>query len=190
MTSAKCLALGGARSGKSHWAEQRLLDRPTRYLATGYPVAAVADDGAWAARIERHRQRRPAHWETIETLDVAEQLRIDDGRAVLVDCLTLWLTRQLDIAGAWDRPAAAAAADLEPVLEDLVAAIAEARSDVIMVSNEVGSGVMPEHPSGRLFADLQGSLNRRVAEQCPEVVLLVAGIPVPVRQPTMDPRGI
>jgi adenosyl cobinamide kinase/adenosyl cobinamide phosphate guanylyltransferase len=180
-----CLVIGGARSGKSHWAEQRLLGRPTRYVATGYPDG----DPQWRDRLGEHRQRRPAHWETNETLDVAGLLRGDDSRPVLVDCLTLWLTRTLDATRAWALRPEQATAIIRPHLLHLVDAVAVAACPVVLVTNEVGSGVVPETASGRLFADLLGELNRRVAQVCDEVVLMVAGIPVPVKSPSSAGEG-
>ncbi len=173
----RCLVLGGARSGKSSWAEDRLRGGPARYLATGYP----AGDAEWQARLERHRARRPDGWETLESLNVAAALAAVDDRPLLVDCLTLWLTRTLDDLGAWELPPAEAMAAVRPRMAQLAAAVGQARSEVVLVSNEVGSGVVPQTASGRIFADLLGDLNRRVAQQCDEVVLMVAGIAVPVR---------
>lgn len=176
-TAARCLVIGGARSGKSHWAEQRLQERSVRYVATGYSEG----DPEWNDRVGQHRLRRPEHWETIETLAVADLLRSADPRPVLVDCLTLWLTRTLDSAGAWDRPAAQSAAAVRPQLLDLAEAVSAAQCEVVLVTNEVGSGIIGETASARLFADLLGELNRRVAHHCEEVVLMVAGIPVRVK---------
>ena len=95
----RTLITGGVRSGKSRHAETIVGTGPVRYVAPGYPPG---DDAEWAARIAAHRARRPAHWETVETIDVAGILGAATDRDVLlVDCLTTWLTRQLDEAGAW-----------------------------------------------------------------------------------------
>ena len=98
----RVLVLGGIRSGKSEWAETVIAasvraGRPVRYLATG----AVADDDAWAARVQAHRDRRPEHWSTVENTDVATQLRSDDASPILVDDVGGWLTATMDRAGAW-----------------------------------------------------------------------------------------
>lgn len=180
MTGSRCLVLGGARSGKSSWAEQRLASGPVRYVATGYPDG----DQEWVERLAGHRARRPDRWETIETLEVAEEIGRDDPRAMLIDCLTLWLTRRLDLVGAWTTTPAVATDLVEPDVAELVAAVAAARCPIVLVSNEVGSGVVPPTAAGRIFSDVMGALNRRIAEQCDEVVLMVAGIPVPVRTPS------
>ena len=98
----RVLVLGGIRSGKSEWAETVIAasvraGRPVRYLATG----ADADDDAWAARVQAHRDRRPQHWSTVENTDVATQLRSDDASPILVDDVGGWLTATMDRAGAW-----------------------------------------------------------------------------------------
>jgi adenosylcobinamide kinase / adenosylcobinamide-phosphate guanylyltransferase len=173
------LVLGGARSGKSHEAERRLLARTSvTYVATG---GERADDPEWRARVATHRDRRPPSWRTVETLDVAGTLTIaGPGDAVLVDCVALWLAGRLDAARTWeaDPGTPAYAESLSAVTRDcdrLVAAVASATSQVVLVSNEVGSGVVPEHASGRLYRDLLGVLNRRLAEVCDDVDIVVAG---------------
>jgi adenosylcobinamide kinase/adenosylcobinamide-phosphate guanylyltransferase len=177
MTS-RILVTGGARSGKSRWAEQRLGRQPVRYVATGYPPG---EDVEWAARVELHRQRRPGAWETIETADAATVLRTPDARPVLVDCVTLWLTRVLDEADAWQRPAG-----LDRVahrVDDLVSAFVGSAATAVLVTNEVGWGVVPPTPAGRLFADLLGAANARLAEAADQVVLTVAGQPLQIKPP-------
>jgi len=175
MSAHRCLVIGGARSGKSSWAERRLAEEPTRYVATGY---GAGDDPQWQARLARHRARRPATWQTVETLDVVGHLALDDPRPVLVDCVTLWLTRVCDEAGVWESGNGEL---VGPAVQALVAAVATGRAEVILVTNEVGSGVVPDSSAGRLFADLLGETNAALAAVCDEVVLMVAGIPVPVK---------
>jgi adenosyl cobinamide kinase/adenosyl cobinamide phosphate guanylyltransferase len=103
---------------------------------------------------------------------------------VLVDCLALWLTAQLDAAGAWERidsgDAAGVQADVLASVDELVAAVHACRADIVLVSNEVGMGVVPATSSGRAFRDLLGITNVRVAEACDETVLVVAGQPLPL----------
>jgi len=173
------LVLGGARSGKSREAESRLLAHgDVTYLATG---GERADDPEWRARVAEHRARRPVQWRTVETLDVASTLAAA-GRAdaVLVDCVALWLAGRLDAARTWvvDAGTPAYAESLAAVARDcdaLVAAVSSTTAHVVLVSNEVGGGVVPEHASGRLYRDLLGVLNRRLALVCDDVDLVVAG---------------
>ncbi|MBO9522299.1 MAG: bifunctional adenosylcobinamide kinase/adenosylcobinamide-phosphate guanylyltransferase [Nocardioidaceae bacterium] len=165
----RVLVTGGVRSGKSRHAEALLDDRPrVDYLAPG-PVPGP-EDPEWAARVAAHQAARPGHWRTVETIDVATAL--DPGTPALVDCLGTWLAAQLDDLRAWDTTG------WEPAFRDrldaLVAAV-EAHEDVVVVTNEVGMGVVPGHASGRVFRDLLGSTNQRVAVVCDEVHLVVAG---------------
>lgn len=172
--SSTTLVLGGARSGKSHWAEQQLTGPgPVDYVATSQPRP---DDPEWVARVELHRRRRPAHWQTIETLDLVDVLASPSATPVLVDCLTLWLTHQFDRLDAWNQPEPEWRAALEQATGALVEAVAATGRHVILVSNEVGSGIVPSTASGRLFQDELGRLNTRVAARCDHVVLCTAGI--------------
>jgi adenosyl cobinamide kinase/adenosyl cobinamide phosphate guanylyltransferase len=149
-------------------------EAPVRYVAT---ARRRADDPEWSARIDVHRARRPATWTTLEDVDVdvAAVVRAGGG-ALIVDDLATWLTGVLDDAGAWEAssvpPAVGAAAD------ELVAAVAAAPDRVVLVSAEVGLGVVPETRAGRLFRDELGALNAALAAVCDEVVLLVAGLPL------------
>lgn len=167
------LVLGGVRSGKSRYAE-RLVAASTdvTYVAPG-PVPDPALDPDWARRVADHRARRPAHWRTVETADVPAAILAAPG-AVLVDCLGTWLTRLLDDAGGWTDAAAAEAA-VARAIDALCAAVAASSQPVVLVSNEVGLGVVPEHRSGRLFRDHLGRLNAAVAGVCDVVQLVVAG---------------
>ena len=173
------LLLGGARSGKSHEAERRLLAEPTvTYVATG---GTRDDDPEWAARVAVHRARRPPGWQTVESLEVARVLDgVTPGEPVLVDCLALWLAGQLDRAHVWESEAgspsyAESLALLARETDALVAAVARTAARVVLVSNEVGGGIVPEHASGRLYRDLLGALNARIAAVCDDVDLVVAG---------------
>ena len=117
-----------------------------------------------------HQARRPAHWTTVETGDLVAAVTTDD--AVLVDCLGTWLTRLVDDAGMWD----AALPDLTAHVDGAVdRAVSVLGGTVVLVTNEVGMGVVPEHRSGRVFRDLLGSVNQRFAAACDEVHLVVAG---------------
>jgi adenosylcobinamide kinase/adenosylcobinamide-phosphate guanylyltransferase len=167
----RILVTGGVRSGKSSHAEGLLAgEARVRYVAPGPSY----DDADWAARIAAHRARRPATWETVETHDLASALVTPDDpdRPVLVDCLGTWLTAVVDEAGAWEAPSGEVLALVESQVAEAVAAMG---GHVVLVTNEVGLGVVPEHRSGRLFRDLLGTVNQRFAAVCDEVHLVVAG---------------
>ena len=169
------LVLGGQRSGKSRFAEG-LIARSG--LAPVYLATATAGDGEMTERIARHRDRRGDGWRTVEEpLDLAGALAREagDGKAVLVECLTLWLA---NLMGA-DR-------DLDAETAILVAALAAAKGPVVLVSNEVGGGIVPDNALARRYADALGTINQRVAEAAERVVLVAAGQPLllkPARQP-------
>jgi len=174
---AHILVTGGVRSGKSRYAESLLsADEPVSYLTPGYP-ADPAVDAEWAARVAAHRLRRPASWLTVETLALAEAVRGAEG-PVLIDCLGTWLTRLFDSWRAWDAEVAEWSGLLEAEASSLVTAIKEHEGDVVVVTNEVGWGVVSEYRSGRLFADNLGRVNQQVAAACDEVFLMVAGRPL------------
>jgi adenosylcobinamide kinase/adenosylcobinamide-phosphate guanylyltransferase len=171
----RLLITGGARSGKSARAEALAAGRPgVAYVAT---APAWPDDPEWVARVALHRARRPAAWQVHETADVARVLRsAAPGQCVLVDCLALWVTALVDAAAAWDDPDAAAVV-LDEHLRILREALAGCAADVVLVTNEVGSGVVPDTSSGRLFRDLLGRVNVALAAACDDVEVVVAGIP-------------
>jgi adenosylcobinamide kinase / adenosylcobinamide-phosphate guanylyltransferase len=167
----RTLVLGGTRSGKSRYAEDLLpAHAPVRYLAT---ARRSADDPEWDARIDAHRARRPPGWVTLEGPDVAGTVRAGGG-PLLVDDLATWLTGVLDDAGAWDSPDV----DISGAVTALVEAVRDGSGDVVLVSAEVGLGVVPATRAGRLFRDELGALNAALAAVCDEVLLLVAGLPM------------
>ena len=170
----KILVSGGVCSGKSTHAESLLAAEPTvTYVAPG-PTVDEDEDPDWAARVAAHRARRPGTWRTVETRDL--DAAISGARdAVLVDCLGTWLTSVLDAESAWDRDGEGVRALVEARLVSLTGALEAAAGTVVLVTNEVGFGVVPEHRSGRLFRDLLGVVNQRVAAACEEVHLVVAG---------------
>lgn len=170
------LVLGGTRSGKSAHAERLLPDdAPVRYLATARRARADGGgDTEWDARIAAHRARRPAVWTTVEEPDVAAALT--GPGPYLVDDLATWLTGVLDDAGAWEAPITPP--DVGARVDELVAAVAAATGRVVLVSAEVGLGVVPATRAGRIFRDELGALNAALAAVADEVVLLVAGLPL------------
>jgi adenosylcobinamide kinase / adenosylcobinamide-phosphate guanylyltransferase len=170
----KSLVIGGARSGKSRAAESLLAGADiVTYVATAY---SPGDDAEWQERVALHRSRRPAHWTTLESVDLAGLLATDGG-PLLVDCLTLWLTRMMDRHDCWDDSgwATGGAAALRSEVEGLLEALRASPRDVVLVTNEVGQGVVPATSSGRRFRDEMGLLNTAVAAECGDVLWCVAG---------------
>jgi len=164
------LILGGASSGKSAYAERLALatGRPPVYLATGQ-----AGDGEMAAKIARHQARRGSEWQLFEApLDLCAPLQGLGKKVVLLDCLTLWLSNHLEAGN-----------NIEAEAERLLSAIANSKSDVIAVSNEIGLGLVPAHALSRAFRDAQGRLNQRFAEAASTVTFITAGLPLPLKAP-------
>lgn len=175
----RTLVLGGIRSGKSNWAESMISAGSTdarqscvRYVATG---PAPDGDNAWTRRVAEHRDRRPAAWRTVETVDVAANLRADPNTPTIVDDLGGWLTAVLDRRGWTAEP-------IDTEVDDLLAAVEATAAHLVLVSPEVGLTVIPATESGRRFADELGLLNQRLAERCQQVVLVVAGQPLWIKQ--------
>lgn len=168
----RVLVTGGVRSGKSRHAEGLVGPGTAVYVAPG-PTAEEDPDPDWADRLAAHRARRPAAWRTWETRDLAASLTVEEP--VLVDCLGTWLTGVLDEAGLWDAPSDQVREHVGSLLDEALRALVARRQRAVLVTNEVGQGVVPEYRSGRLFRDLLGTVNQRVAEACEEVHLVVAG---------------
>ncbi|MGW5775174.1 bifunctional adenosylcobinamide kinase/adenosylcobinamide-phosphate guanylyltransferase [Streptomyces sp. NPDC003863] len=171
----RTLVTGGARSGKSVEAERRLETFPeVLYVATG---GTREGDPEWAERIGLHRERRPGSWRTAETCELVPLLTEEGGPALLVDCLSLWLTDAMDRVGAWDDEtwANGGQAALRERTAELVAAVRATSRTVVAVTNEAGSGVVPATAAGRRFRDELGRLNAAFADECEQVVLVVAG---------------
>lgn len=168
----RILVLGGARSGKSRYAlhlAENLWSRPL-FLAT-----AEAVDEEMAQRIEKHRRVRGEHWSCVEEpLEIARVIGDShyevDG--ILIDCITVWLGNVLHREGAG---AVEKRADL------LVSAFRDAGKELMMVSNEVGTGIVPDNAAGRMFRDLAGDLNQKLAAEADTVVMVTAGLPVPLK---------
>ncbi|MBZ4021642.1 bifunctional adenosylcobinamide kinase/adenosylcobinamide-phosphate guanylyltransferase [Rhodobacter sp. TJ_12] len=162
------MVTGGARSGKSTYAEQRTLamGQPAHYIAT-----AQIWDEEMAERIAAHQARRGPEWRThAEPVALVEVLRATDDAPRLVDCLTLWLTNLMLGNHDWDAAAKA-----------LVATLPDLKSPVVFVSNEVGLGIVPDNRLARDFRDAAGYLNQWVAAAADEVIFTVAGLPMKVK---------
>jgi len=171
VSDAITLILGGARSGKSRYAESLVagFPRPWLYVATAEPL-----DDEMAARIAAHRARRGAGWQAVEApRDLAGVLaEAPPVGAVLIDCLTLWLSNLM---------LADADADVEAEIMRLDGVLARAAAPVVLVSNEVGLGIVPDNVLARRFRDAQGRLNQYIAARADRVVLMVAGLPMVVK---------
>ena len=167
--------LGGSRSGKSAFAESLLDGREdVTYLATS---AGASDDVEWASRVAAHRARRPAGWSTLETTAPSDLLR---RGTVLVDSVTTWVAALMDETGVWtDEPGAEER--LAGRCDALVNAWAMTPAHVVAVSDEVGLGVVPDTRAGRLFRDVLGEVNQRLAGTADEVWFVVAGLPQRLR---------
>ncbi|TDV40435.1 adenosylcobinamide kinase /adenosylcobinamide-phosphate guanylyltransferase [Actinophytocola oryzae] len=165
--------LGGARSGKSAHAEGLLPADDATYVAT---ARLDPDDAEWRQRIAAHVARRPPGWRTVEPTDLPGFL----GRArgpVIVDDLATWLTGVMDDYDAWHGGLDGVRGECDRLVE----AVTDCPAQLVLVSAEVGLGVVPATRSGRLFRDQLGTLNADLAQRCAEVVLLVAGIPLRLR---------
>lgn len=182
------LILGGARSGKSREAERRAIESGLEVCVI---ATAEAGDAEMAARIRHHQMNRPPHWRTVEApLALAAALRghADARRCIVVDCLTLWLTNLIAAAGELseadlidpDR----ALAQLRAEAEALIASLPTLPGRILLVANEVGLGLVPQTPLGRLFRDEAGRLNQALAAVCEEVVFVAAGLPLTLKRPS------
>jgi adenosylcobinamide kinase/adenosylcobinamide-phosphate guanylyltransferase len=201
------------RSGKSAWAE-RIASSWTERVASSWTSEVSGEPGVsgevtyiatapprpsdteWKLRVRAHRDRRPTNWHTAEigenypALAASIQAAPDDS-IVLVDDLGTWLTGVLDQHGGWDRPDGANSAD--PACDELIDAVASCSARLLLVSPEVGWGVVPATRAGRVFADAQGRLNQRLASVCEQTFLVVAGLALPLSppspgQPSLNPH--
>lgn len=190
MKSTITLVLGGARSGKSLWAEQfaRRGNGPVLYVATAQP-----SDDEMAERIANHRANRPADWTTLEVpVDLLSAIRkqAEAGCTVLVDCLTIWVSNAiLARIAAFEDAAVVSPAEWRAIEADLVAEVTglaeHARRSalrLILVSNEVGLGLVPPYPLGRAYRDILGRVNSGLAERADNVIMMVAGLPIDLKR--------
>lgn len=167
------LVLGGVRSGKSSFA----LEIASSAQSVSFIATARASDDEMRRKIERHQSERPSHWRTREEpLQLAEAISSeqDASETTVVDCLTLFAANLME-AYAEDRAA------IDASIEDLCSALRKTDRKIVLVSNEVGSGIVPEYAAGRQFRDLLGEMNQRVAAIADNVVLMIAGLPLPIK---------
>ena len=173
------LILGGARSGKSAHAEQLAAEHGGRVL---YVATAAANDEEMAARIAAHRQNRPSHWQTLEApRDVGARLSAVKQKpdVVLLDCLTL-LVSNITLAKESQAQAIIESA-VQAEIEAIMAARSQLNAALIIVSNEVGLGLVPPYPLGRLYRDILGRANQQLASRANRVLFMVAGLPMTLK---------
>ncbi|WP_407159877.1 bifunctional adenosylcobinamide kinase/adenosylcobinamide-phosphate guanylyltransferase [Bradyrhizobium sp. STM 3557] len=164
------LVLGGARSGKSRYAEGLVTAAPAPWI---YVATAQAFDEEMTARIAQHRSRRAEGWRTVEApLDLAGTMaaHTSSDQIMLIDCLTLWLSNVM-LAGH----------NVEAACDTLVEALAHANGPLVVVSNEVGLGIVPDNALARRFRDAQGRLNQEIAARADRVILMAAGLPLTLK---------
>jgi adenosyl cobinamide kinase/adenosyl cobinamide phosphate guanylyltransferase len=164
---------GGARSGKSHFAQElaRQFPGPKAYFAT-----AQALDEEMGERIRRHRENRPPDWQTLEEplkVPACLEARGDHFSLILLDCLTLWISNLM--TAGWDEPGILEEAD------HLLQACRRAKSSLIVVGNEVGLGIVPDNPQARIFRDLSGLIQQKVAREADQVFFMVSGLPQKIK---------
>jgi len=171
--------LGGARSGKSRFAQELAakLGKRVLFVATGEPL-----DEEMSARIEAHKRSRSPAWKTLEApTDVAQAMRgkIGDAEVVIIDCLTLLVS---NLIGTEDVDAGTLEKRVTAELEELVAFVRTTKAHFIIVSNEVGLGLVPPYPGGRVYRDALGTANQMLARNADEVYFMVAGIPIELKK--------
>lgn len=179
----KELILGGARSGKSAYAQRRAIE-------SGLPVTVIvtasAGDAEMAERIARHQAARPADWRVVEApLALAATLRAEaaPGRCVIVDCMTLWLTNFLAPVDAGNDFSAALPQPWRDARAVLLSTLPALPGEIILISNEVGLGIVPLGSLARLFRDEAGRLNQDLAAACERVTFVAAGLPLSLKPP-------
>lgn len=182
------LATGGARSGKSRFAEGYL---ENRFEEVAYIATAIAFDDEMKDRIKKHQAQRPSHWHTFEAYRSLGALMPEIAqktKACLLDCLTIMVTNYMMDAHEsvnWDKPSVEAINRLESeILEEIhemIKAAREADITLVCVSNELGMGLVPEYPMSRAFRDIAGRVNQLVAKEADEVYFVVSGIPMCIK---------
>jgi len=172
---------GGARSGKSTFAQQLGENLPGKRL---FVATAEAFDGEMEQRIRKHREQRGDRWDTREEpVDIGEILRSVRGvyETVLVDCLTVWMSNLMCRCGDGDEPGVASDEAVSRIVDDFFLGLEGFQGTVIVVSNEVGMGIVPDNKLARDYRDRLGFLNQRAAREADEVYLLCSGIPVKIK---------
>lgn len=180
------LITGGARSGKSTFAEDMAKKLGDRIL---YIATCIAFDDEMKLRIRKHREQRPIYWETVEAyrnIDLELKDKLDEKNAAMLDCITIMVTNlMMDKCQDWDSLETEETLDMESYVncevDKLLHVVKAGSLPFILVTNEVGMGVVPEYKSGRLFRDIAGRVNQNLAKAADEVYLCISGIPVRIK---------
>lgn len=178
------MVTGGARSGKSEFAEKLAYEKGREgvlYVATSIPF-----DEEMKERIRRHRERRPSSWETKEVYkNLDEEILKNDRKVVLIDCLTVMITNLLmEVDLTWEDSTSQEVEEIEKRISkevDKILKASKSDKEIILVTNEVGMGLVPEYKLGRIFRDIAGRMNKKMADASDEVYLMISGIPVKIK---------
>ncbi|MCX8130524.1 MAG: bifunctional adenosylcobinamide kinase/adenosylcobinamide-phosphate guanylyltransferase [Clostridia bacterium] len=177
---------GGARSGKSSFAENKAKEYGSNVL---YIATAIPFDEEMKQRVRKHREQRPSDWETVEAykdLDIHLKDRLEDKSAVLIDCITIMVTNiMFECIENWDEFGPESSEFIESrvstEVDKLISVLNMSPVPFIVVTNEVGMGIVPEHASGRIFRDVAGRVNQKLAKAADEVYLCISGLPVKIK---------
>ncbi|SFD35979.1 bifunctional adenosylcobinamide kinase/adenosylcobinamide-phosphate guanylyltransferase [Bacillus sp. UNCCL81] len=186
------LVIGGARSGKSSYAERRVKELPTNANDVVYIATAIPFDGDMNERIKRHQDDRPIEWHTVERYKQFNQLKMNEAflqsKYVILDCMTVMITNlmfdyytDIDFETINNEQINKLEIDIENEVHELVSVCDQQGKTLIVVSNEVGYGLVPSYRLGRIFRDIAGRINQKIASRAEEVILVTAGIPLRIK---------
>ncbi|WP_218012646.1 bifunctional adenosylcobinamide kinase/adenosylcobinamide-phosphate guanylyltransferase [Bacillus sp. AFS053548] len=186
------LIIGGARSGKSSYAERRIKELQTTANDVVYIATAIPFDGDMNTRIKRHQDDRPNNWHTIERYKHFNQLKTHEefiqSKYVLLDCMTVMVTNlmfdhytDVDFETINNEQINKLELDIEVVVNELIDMCDQYSKTLIIVTNEVGYGLVPSYRLGRIFRDIAGRINQKIAARAEEVILVTAGIPLRIK---------
>ncbi|WP_212667535.1 bifunctional adenosylcobinamide kinase/adenosylcobinamide-phosphate guanylyltransferase [Gottfriedia acidiceleris] len=186
------LIIGGARSGKSSYAEKRIKELQTNANDVVYIATAIPFDGDMNERIQRHQEDRPTEWHTVERYKQFNQLKMNEefiqAKYVILDCMTVMITNlmfdhytDIDFDSIKNEQINKLESDIENEVNELIDICDQHGKTFIIVSNEVGYGLVPSYRLGRIFRDIAGRINQKIAARAEEVILVTAGIPLRIK---------